>query len=238
MLAPPRAERIRLEHLLGDVWTREIIPFPGMAGRARSEHLVRASASSMMRKLSVASIASNFTKRSGSIASTHLVTEDEKSARFESPRTAGNHDERSSDPNNLGEAEMLTKPRLTAIQDDKENHLKSESTDSLSALGGGPSDSPGSAMRRLATLKGKKSWVRDGQRIITPPLRTSSANSIKQNRATSLSTVADLKCEDKTSLAPLIQVQSPATSDKRTKKSKGLGVNRAVVAEGIRNLFR
>lgn len=65
VLAPSRAERVRLERLLSDVWTKQILPYPGMTGRARSEHIVRSSASSMMRKLSVASITSNFTKRPG-----------------------------------------------------------------------------------------------------------------------------------------------------------------------------
>lgn len=45
----------------------EILPFPGMTARARSEHLVCASASTMMRKLSVASIASSLARRSGSL---------------------------------------------------------------------------------------------------------------------------------------------------------------------------
>ncbi|KAL6858521.1 Dbl homology domain-containing protein [Trichoderma novae-zelandiae] len=64
VLAPPRGERARLEALLSDVWTREILPFPGMSMRFRSENLVRNSASTVMRKLSVASFASSFTKKS------------------------------------------------------------------------------------------------------------------------------------------------------------------------------
>jgi len=65
VLAPSRGDRARLEALLSDVWTRDILPFPGITARSRSEHLVRASASSVMRKLSVVSIASSFAKRSG-----------------------------------------------------------------------------------------------------------------------------------------------------------------------------
>ncbi|PTB64175.1 Dbl homology domain-containing protein [Trichoderma citrinoviride] len=66
VLAPPRGERARLEALLSDVWTRDILPFPGMSMKFRSENLVRSSASTVMRKLSVASFASSFTKRSAS----------------------------------------------------------------------------------------------------------------------------------------------------------------------------
>uniref|UniRef100_A0A0B7KM41 DH domain-containing protein n=1 Tax=Bionectria ochroleuca TaxID=29856 RepID=A0A0B7KM41_BIOOC len=65
VIAPARAERARLEAQLGDVWSRGILPFPGMASRSRSDHLVRAS--SVMKKLSVASLASSFGKRSGSL---------------------------------------------------------------------------------------------------------------------------------------------------------------------------
>ncbi|RDA92287.1 hypothetical protein CP533_3251 [Ophiocordyceps camponoti-saundersi (nom. inval.)] len=67
VLAPSRSERARLEALLADVWTRETLPFPGMTTRARSEHLVRTSASTVMRKLSVTSIASSFARRSSSL---------------------------------------------------------------------------------------------------------------------------------------------------------------------------
>ncbi|KAB5563548.1 hypothetical protein GE09DRAFT_1220097 [Coniochaeta sp. 2T2.1] len=52
VLAPPRGERARLEAMLQDVWTRDVLPFPGITARSRSEYLVKASASNMMRKLS------------------------------------------------------------------------------------------------------------------------------------------------------------------------------------------
>lgn len=67
-LAPRRAERIRLETALEDVWTKDILPFPGMGNR-RVENPIRASANSVMRKLSMASIASNFSRRSPSFSS-------------------------------------------------------------------------------------------------------------------------------------------------------------------------
>ncbi|KAF2627569.1 hypothetical protein BU25DRAFT_392740 [Macroventuria anomochaeta] len=67
-LAPRRAERIRLETALEEVWTKDILPFPGMSNR-RVENQIRASANSVMRKLSMASIASNFSRRSPSFSS-------------------------------------------------------------------------------------------------------------------------------------------------------------------------
>jgi len=80
-LAPRRAERMRLETALEDVWTRDILPFPGMGNR-RMENQIRASANSVMRKLSMASIASNFSRRSPSFTSTgNTRSEDSFSSR-------------------------------------------------------------------------------------------------------------------------------------------------------------
>lgn len=67
ILTPRRSDKIHLEDLLSDVWTRDVIPYPSTSSR-RGENL-KASASSMMRKLSMASITSGFTKRSLSHAS-------------------------------------------------------------------------------------------------------------------------------------------------------------------------
>ncbi|KAF2766170.1 Dbl homology domain-containing protein [Teratosphaeria nubilosa] len=68
-LAPRRADRVRLEALLSDVWTKEILPYPGMAPRRTDP--IRASANHVMRKFSMASIASNFSssKRNASYTS-------------------------------------------------------------------------------------------------------------------------------------------------------------------------
>ncbi|KAK3683238.1 hypothetical protein LTR37_020413 [Vermiconidia calcicola] len=68
-LAPRRAERVRLEGLLSDVWTKDLLPYPGMTPR-RSDP-IRASANHVIRKFSMASITSNFSssKRSASYTS-------------------------------------------------------------------------------------------------------------------------------------------------------------------------
>ena len=68
MLAPKRSERARMEHQLAGVWTKELLPYPGMAGH-RGENMIRSSASSVIRKLSKASISGQFSKRSGSVSS-------------------------------------------------------------------------------------------------------------------------------------------------------------------------
>ncbi|KAL1611975.1 hypothetical protein SLS60_000198 [Paraconiothyrium brasiliense] len=82
ILAPRRAERIRLETALEDVWTKDILPFPGMGNR-RVENQFRASANSVMRKLSMASITSNFSRRSPSFSSvSNTRSEDSNSSKI------------------------------------------------------------------------------------------------------------------------------------------------------------
>lgn len=240
MLATSRSERIRLESLLADVWTRDFLPFPGMTSRARSEQLVRASASSMMRKLSVASIASNFTKRSGSMASLHKNVEDEESLEPESQRRVA---QCLSETIPSSENEDLTKSRLSVIEDEKENISRNGSlNDSLKKLRtfiSVTNGSPAGSLRPVLPLGVKKSWTADGQRIITPPLRTSSANSVNPARRTSLSTVThSMIMEDKENDPRPSDTQAPQPGIKLVKKSKVIGKGRSAVAEGLRNLFR
>lgn len=87
VLAPRRAERIRLEQTLADIWTRDMIPYPGMSGK-RGEGLIKASASSMMRKLSMASLASTFSKRSTSYAGCGHVDMDHPNGPVDHPSPA------------------------------------------------------------------------------------------------------------------------------------------------------
>lgn len=61
VLEPKRSERIRLENSISDIWTRERLPFPGMIG-SRGGQIIRASAGSLARKLSLASIHTPFSK--------------------------------------------------------------------------------------------------------------------------------------------------------------------------------
>ncbi|KAF4587717.1 Dbl homology domain-containing protein [Ophiocordyceps camponoti-floridani] len=111
VLAPSRSERARLEALLADVWTREILPFPGMTTRARSEHLVRTSASTVMRKLSVTSIASSFARRSSSLTQKAKPSE-EQPAREESKRRAQKSSKEDACADGKGSDENMTHRKL------------------------------------------------------------------------------------------------------------------------------
>lgn len=70
ILAPMRAERIKVEAALFEVWTKDSIPYPGMGSR-RTENIFKDTASDLLRKLSMASITSNFSRRSMSYTSVH-----------------------------------------------------------------------------------------------------------------------------------------------------------------------
>ncbi|THZ16224.1 hypothetical protein D6C91_06450 [Aureobasidium pullulans] len=77
ILAPMRAERIKVETAMYDVWTKDSIPYPGMGSR-RTENIFKDTANDLLRKLSMASIASNFSRRSmsyTSIRNSHAPTE-------------------------------------------------------------------------------------------------------------------------------------------------------------------
>jgi hypothetical protein len=75
IISPKRSERARLESALADVWTRDMIPYPGMNAK-RGDHTIRASATSMIRKLSMASITGSFGRRSASCQSLVNALED------------------------------------------------------------------------------------------------------------------------------------------------------------------
>ena len=68
VLAPKRSERVRLEESLTDVYSKDILPFPGMTG-SRSSQLIRASAGTIVRKLSLANMHGPFSRRSLSLSS-------------------------------------------------------------------------------------------------------------------------------------------------------------------------
>lgn len=60
VLEPKRSERTRLENSISDIWTKDRLPFPGLVG-SRGQ-MIRASAGTLARKLSLASIHTPFSK--------------------------------------------------------------------------------------------------------------------------------------------------------------------------------
>jgi hypothetical protein len=68
-LAPRRSDRHRLEKVLVDVWSRDLLPYPGLT---RKTDPFRASANHVMRKFSMASITSNFSSSKRSVSYTSI----------------------------------------------------------------------------------------------------------------------------------------------------------------------
>ncbi|KAH6689120.1 RSP protein [Plectosphaerella plurivora] len=140
ILAPHRGERARLEALLADVWSRNLLPFPGMTNRSRSEQIVRSSASTVMRKLSVTSIATTFTRRSNSVVSmTKMFSDDEAAdATAEPRRMASFRHARENRPTSEQEfktpPESPTKSTLSNIQDESDGRSSLSSESSTTGL--------------------------------------------------------------------------------------------------------
>lgn len=72
ILAPRRQDRIRLERFIGDVYTRDVLPYPGMI-LTKGDYLFRASPGSLMRRIS---FHTPFSRRSSSITMTNMRTVD------------------------------------------------------------------------------------------------------------------------------------------------------------------
>lgn len=84
-LSPLQTERARLEALLADVWSREVLPFPDNAPKSRSERLVRASASNVMKRLNVASIASSWARKTETLRQRLSLDEKSCATKSEAP---------------------------------------------------------------------------------------------------------------------------------------------------------
>ncbi|KAH9909409.1 hypothetical protein F4778DRAFT_229966 [Xylariomycetidae sp. FL2044] len=241
ILAPSRGDRARLEVLLADVWSRSVLPFPGIGTRARSEHLVRSSASTMIRKLSVASITNTFAKRS---AGTSTVAKQPEGVL---PRSNSFIDgllsvasESSKLPPNVGHADDATcKQKLPVIRDTSER-LSSPGASlprvDASTLAG--------TVRRLDPTKLASAWNEESGSAVSV-LRASSANSIKQTRPTPPPSAKSSPClgekenlSQRSSTRESVQ-ESLSTVRPSYKRSRRSGINRkGLMGSSFRNFFR
>ncbi|CAD6448253.1 bfce5e03-f1d8-4377-9e63-cf9590edeb69 [Sclerotinia trifoliorum] len=246
ILAPPRTERVRLETLLADVWTRDIIPYPGMGSKPHREHTVRASASSMMRKISHASI-SSITKRSGtgSIASLHK-SEDHTATEMDSLRPMilnrqARHN--SSDSMPLPDLEHSLSQdtsagrhssRLAVIIDEKESNA---STNGARSTSGSP------IMARLASFKSKNSEGSLADSLISKRSTVSKSPSGKSSLALPVVTAAhgeELRKENMLHLLKMLDddVSGEEVAGDLLQAQQRKGRNRTMLVEGFKNFFR
>ncbi|KAI0553773.1 Dbl homology domain-containing protein [Xylaria curta] len=173
VLAPPRAERARLEALLADVWSRKVLPYPGITSRPRNEHRVRSSASTMMRKLSAASLTNPFSKRSASTSSL-LHTEDNE----QMPHVNGFLDSLVSvncdalTPSRTEVMEGSSLQRLPMIRDEIEKSSSSSSTSQVA-----DATTPEGTVRHIDMAKVEALWG-DEKGLNTSSLQTSPTHDI------------------------------------------------------------
>ncbi|KAI0890048.1 Dbl homology domain-containing protein [Annulohypoxylon maeteangense] len=241
VLAPPRADRARVEALLSDVWSRKVLPFPGIASRSRSEHIVRNSASTVMRKLSVASITSTFAKRSISTTSVARLNEDEL------PHINGlvhlNHDNITVGSIRTDTSDADVKSRLPIIRDETE--LASSISPSITSTTGTRRQS--GAAKKDDPLKLDLEWI--GERgtstpTPTPTSRLSPLNSVRRKRQTSFSARSSpSSTEDDENiyhgLGMKHRLHETLTNVRPSSKwAKVGGINRGLMASSIRSFFR
>lgn len=238
-LAPARSERARIEALLGDVWSRDILPFPGMTNRSKSEHLVRSSASSVMRKLSVASIASSFGRRPGSLSSLHKASADADTGEGddESGQAPGKSSVEDTIPEQTpveGDSEGSDEARLLMIK--SERHMKK-------AAGKGGQDKPSTSTTGTEAPQSQEGvtkrlvWAHDERRGASlSPVSGSAANSLQLNRPQPKQSPTPSEKENyqPDKAAP---GRGQMRGRKRERASK-VGLKKDVMLSGIRGIFR
>lgn len=239
-LAPPRSERARIEALLSDVWSRDILPFPGMTNRSRSEHLVRSSASSVMRKLSVASIASSFGRRPGSLTSLHKAWVDAETG--DGDDDSGRAPEKTSGEESIDwkmpfgeDSDAGGKARLSMIEDEQGTKDRvgqdGPSPRTSDAARPGTDHSQGSAPKRLA-------WAQNERRVVSlSPASTSAANSVQLSRPQSKQS---LLSSEKENDQPAEKVPEVGQQIRRVRRARTFkeGSRKGKVISGIREIFR
>ncbi|KFZ11915.1 hypothetical protein V501_04491 [Pseudogymnoascus sp. VKM F-4519 (FW-2642)] len=227
VLAPSRAERVRLERLLSDVWTKQILPYPGMSGRARSEHIVRSSASSMMRKLSVASFTSNFAKLSGSAVSPQHASGSPGEDNSDRKVVISDKDPGSPARSNVLETAANNIQPTTSIND-LDLRFDSPFDEKMASLAAPPvtESSPIGTMKRLAALRVKNVLQPDKNRHLASPPSTPRKISLgrKMMRSVSGGSVGGH------SGSPLSQISRE--SENQTLMARGTGVQSKVHYKG------
>ncbi|KAI1804093.1 Dbl homology domain-containing protein [Daldinia bambusicola] len=233
VLTPSRGERARLEALLADVWSRKVLPFPGITYRSKSEHLVRSSASTVMRKLSVASITSTFAKRSTSATSIPKSSEEELLYYNGSVDNLArlNSDKPKSRLLRVSTTDGDIKPRLPMIRDEAEH--------------GNNPNPDNSTTGKFDALKLDLDWLEDEMSAHTLRSSPSSKHARRDSRQTTLSagsSPSSIGDEDTIyhGLGAKHRLHETLTNIRPThhKWARVGAINKGLVASSIRSFFR
>jgi hypothetical protein len=214
-----------------------------MTNRSRSEHLVRSSASSMMRKLSVASIASSFGRRTGSLTSLNKLSGDLDAGEGEDEggrvmAKTSCEDAIEWKPIAFGDSpDGSGKPRLPIIEDERGPNKTGH--DEPSDPVADKAVSPGDASIQVGTPE-RLPWGQDdseGGNMFM--VSTSAANNMQLSRPVSKQSSAP---SEKENYQPeeMVSQGSPLRGAKRarTMRSMKVGARRGSVRSGLRGIFR
>ena len=243
VLAPSRGERTRLESLLSDVWSRNILPFPGITSRYKSEHLVRNSATTMMRKLSVANITSSLGKRSMSVPNAAKANDDTQSHNVLDTSDVKNSD-RSSCASVIDEVVDSNKgPPSPSIGNGSEGNGSPRL-----APYQGDGDTLSGTVRKVDLSKLDVPWNTEDDGLDGPPSRTPTGYSNPTNgqpppSLKSQSSMGSISLGKENALEKCSKhgrfLQSPLSGVKSARKwSKAGGINKGGVASSLRSFFR
>lgn len=111
VLSPKRNDRARLETALYDIWTKELLPYPGLPYR-RSESAMRVLPHAVMRKISMGSITSTFSKRSASYSTTSHHSRMEEINNSIASRDSRSRLKRAKMPSRVEEASRIPSPAM------------------------------------------------------------------------------------------------------------------------------
>jgi hypothetical protein len=185
----------------------------------------------MMRKLSVASITSSFTKRSASLASVHKASLDEAAVAGDDRSRLPRHELKRSNTSAY-EAEDGGSLKLPIIEDEQERK----------SSGG----SPPTAVFQVAHVTGSvrtlrtpsEDAVNDGPVLELPALKSSSTNSLRLTPKKARSSKLSLAGSEKENLCHAPKMHNKGMSRGSTRWTKVGVLNKDVMVRGIRSFFR
>ncbi|KAK5047825.1 hypothetical protein LTR84_006490 [Exophiala bonariae] len=207
ILSPKRSERARLESSLADIWTKDKLPFPGMIG-SRGGQIIRASAGSLARKLSLASIHAPFSRRTGSISVASRKSYD--------TMTDGSRSKRKVSPP-VFEVRKESFEELTSGPARKKSHEVPE-IDTMDNL----------VSRMIGNSGSKKSGFSQGIGDLTPS--HTSNNVLPEDPA-------DIVCSEEKEKSEKDEVIEQSFGGKRKRWSNPIGILKGLSSEGLRHML-
>jgi len=215
VLSPKRSERIRLESTLADVWTKDKLPYPGMSG-SRGGQIIRASAGSLVRKLSLASIHAPFSRRSASVS---LASRKSYDAFTEGRRSRSKH----SAP--VFEVRKESFDELTPARTKSHDVPEVDTMDSVVSRMIGNSGKK----RRISFSPGDNSGVRQGPEFTNPAAQGQPEAGPED--------LAEAFCSEERDAVEKQEIVEKGLGGKKKRWSNPIGILKGLSAEGLRHML-